>query len=224
MISCKQSCTEKWSHGTFSSTRAGPPGTTTSHRSARIPTCATATPARRRTPVARSCPRPVLRAGAHLPDDQLAACLRVPVEKIADRRAELAAEQNRAGSGRLCAELDPAPGRHVAQSLACTRAAAGARFAGPVPPLRALACSTAPRFAGGVAPDPQRRSRPPPPAPPTQLAKSGGSAPPAARNGKGPPPQLPSCHRQGAARGARIAPPWRGVPPARRRAVKAGSR
>lgn len=57
------------------------------------------------------------RAGAHLPDDQLATCLRVPVEKIADRRAELAAEQNRARPGRLCAELHPpGPRRHVAQT------------------------------------------------------------------------------------------------------------
>jgi hypothetical protein len=55
------------------------------------------------------------RAGAHLPDGQLAACLRVPAEKIADRRAELTAEQDRPRPGRLCAELDPGPERHVAQ-------------------------------------------------------------------------------------------------------------
>ena len=70
---------------------------------------------RRRTPVARSCPATEFRAGAQLPDDQLAACLRVPVVKIADRRAELTAAPDRPRSGRLCAELEPGPGRHVAQ-------------------------------------------------------------------------------------------------------------
>ena len=57
------------------------------------------------------------RAGAHLSDDQLAVRLRVPVEKIADRRAELAAEQDRPPrSRRLCAELPPGPGQHLAQA------------------------------------------------------------------------------------------------------------
>jgi hypothetical protein len=60
-------------------------------------------------------PATEFRAGAHLPDDQLAACLRVPAEKIADRRAELTAAPDRPRSGRLCAELEPGPGRHVAQ-------------------------------------------------------------------------------------------------------------
>ena len=56
------------------------------------------------------------RAGAHLPDDQLAAYLRVPIEKIADRRAELAAEQDQTRPGQLCAKLlDPGPARHLAQ-------------------------------------------------------------------------------------------------------------
>ena len=60
-------------------------------------------------------PATEFRAGAHLPDDQLAACLRVPAEKIADRRAELTAAPDRPRSGRLCAELESGPGRHVAQ-------------------------------------------------------------------------------------------------------------
>ena len=55
-------------------------------------------------------PATEFRAGAHLPDDQLAACLCVPAEKIADRRAELAAEQDQARPGQLCAKLlDPGP-------------------------------------------------------------------------------------------------------------------
>ena len=56
------------------------------------------------------------RAAAHLSDDQLAARLRVPVQKIADRRAELAAEQDRPRPGRLCAELPPRPGQPLAQA------------------------------------------------------------------------------------------------------------
>jgi hypothetical protein len=57
----------------------------------------------------------LLRANADLHDEQLAECFRVPVQKIADRRAELGAEQGRRRPGRLCAELDePGPVRHVA--------------------------------------------------------------------------------------------------------------
>ena len=48
--------------------------------------------------------------GRDLPDDHLAACLRVPVEKIADRRAELAAEQDRAATRAAARELHPTRG------------------------------------------------------------------------------------------------------------------
>jgi hypothetical protein len=50
-------------------------------------------------------------------DQELAARFRVPVEKIADRRAELGADRAAQRPGRLCAELQPrGPARHVASA------------------------------------------------------------------------------------------------------------
>ncbi|MGA2928682.1 MAG: hypothetical protein ABSG43_22375 [Solirubrobacteraceae bacterium] len=56
---------------------------------------------------ARRALRPAkpLRANGQLSDEQLAACFRVPVEKVADRRVELAAERSRPRPGRLCEDV-----------------------------------------------------------------------------------------------------------------------
>lgn len=67
-----------------------------------------------------------LRAGAHLPDDQLAACLRVPVEKIADRRAELAAEQDQARPGQRAQSCSTRGPRDTSHSLPTDASTAGA--------------------------------------------------------------------------------------------------
>jgi hypothetical protein len=53
-------------------------------------------------------PAKPFRASAGLSDQQLAARFRVPVEKVAARRGELAADQHRSRAGRLCEDVhDP---------------------------------------------------------------------------------------------------------------------
>lgn len=59
-------------------------------------------------------PAAPFRASAHLSDEELADRFRVPVGKIADRRAELHADQVAARPGRLCADRQLGLTRHVA--------------------------------------------------------------------------------------------------------------
>jgi hypothetical protein len=53
----------------------------------------------------RLMPAQLFRAGADLPDSELARIYRVPVAKVADRRAELRAQPGWPRCGRLCDEL-----------------------------------------------------------------------------------------------------------------------
>ena len=60
-------------------------------------------------------PARLFRAGGDLSDEQLARIYAVPVEKVADRRRELAVDSRRPRVDKLCADLhDEGVRRHVA--------------------------------------------------------------------------------------------------------------